>query len=513
MLAVRPRGAAAVGGPSMGAGRGRARIAAVALAVVLSMLVGPLPLVPLPGPVGSGAVALVCGTTVDAATAAPDAAAGTAALQVAVDGAATADPTCPAWTVTLTGTFDLAGDLVHRAAVPLVLAGPEGGRAELRGSGTARILTLLRPATEVTLRRLVLRGGRAAGTDLDGAGGAVGAEIASLADPTPSRVTVEDALIAGSTAAMGGAVAADEVVLTDVDLVANAATLGGAVDAGAVVATRTQFVANTATLPLGQGGAVRSTGDVTLTNVTFTGNAATSGGSVWVSGAADPVLRATATTFADAAADAGGHVHGDLTLGGRVRVVLRGSVLTGVAALTPAGPVPSVCTGVVAHAGPGPDVSVASLATDATCPGVAVLDVPPALVPLDGPEGVVEGRVRLVAPAASGPLVDVAACGGVWPTEDARGVARPQPADAACDAGAVEVVVAAPPVDPPPGDAPSGEAPSDDAGHGDAPADARASVVPTPVPAAVRSGDATERVVRRSGRSALAALLDLVRRR
>lgn len=466
---------------------------AVATAVVPSVLVGPLPLVPLGGPAAAPAAAATCGAVVDAALAAPDAATGTAALQAALDAAAGADPSCTAWTVVLTGTFDLVDDLVHAVALPLVLEGPEGARAELRGGGSARLLTLRRPATEVTLRRLVLRGGDATGTDLAGAGGAVGAEVAPLADPTPSRITVLDALLVGNTAASGGAIAADVVALTDVDLVGNAAPLGGAVDVGTLTATRVQFVGNAATLPPGQGGAVRAAGDVTLVTVTLTGNAASAGGSVWMSGAVDPVLRATATTFADARADDGGHVLADLTLGGGVRAVLRGTVLAGVTALTGGGPVPAVCAGLVVHAGPAPDVTVAALATDASCPGATPLDAEPTLAALDGAAGRVEGRTRLLVPAPDGPLVDVAACADVWPATDARGVARPQPTDGACDAGAVEVERAAPTAPPPPtAPAPPPTAPPDlgppapAAGDADSGADEWPAV--PPVPSAVRSG-------------------------
>ena len=474
---------AAVGGPSLGV-RGP-----VAVAVVVSVLVGPLPLVPVVGPSGGPLVAPVaaatCGAAVDAADVGADPVVVTAAVQAAIDGAASADPACAAWTVTLTGVLPLAADLVHADDVPLVLSGPEGDRAELVGAGVARVLTVRRPATTVTLRRLVVRGGRATGTDLGGAGGAVATEVPPRADPTPGRVEVVDAVLIRNEAAAGGAIAADEVVLTDVDLVANVAPLGGAVDAGTLTATRVQFVANDATSAPGQGGAVRASGDVTLETVTFLGNAAVTGGSVWISGSADPVLRATAVTFGSARADVGGHVTGDAGLGGSVRVVLRGTVLAGASALAPAGPDPDVCAGVVAHVGGGVDAAVASLATDASCPGAAALPAAPALTAVAGADGAVEGRTRLVLPAAAGPLVDVADCAGVWPATDARGVARPRPDGGRCDAGAVEVDPPLPPAAPTPDPAPS-PAPSDtgpDAGPDPDP-------VVTPVPAAVRAGDA-----------------------
>lgn len=461
------------------------RRTAVATAVVVSVLVGPLPLLPIP--VGPGAAALACGTAVDAATVGPDPVAATAALQAAIDGASSADGACAAWTVTLTGTFVLADDLVHRAPVPLVLSGQDGGRGVLRGDGSARLVTLLRPATELTLRRLELRDGDAVGTDLGGAGGAVGAEVASLVDPRPSRVVVTDSLLAGSTASSGGAVAADVVVLTDVDLVGNSAPLGGAVDVGELTAVRAQFVANSATLPPAQGGAVRASGDVTLETVTMTGNAAGAGGSVWMSGGAGPVLRAVATTFADARADVGGHVRADGKLGGSVRLVLGGSVLVGVTALTEGAAAPAVCDGPVVLGDPGPDASPVSLATDASCPGAAVLDTEPVLVVLAGPAGTVEGLPRLLVPAADGPLVDLADCGTTWPAADARGLPRPQPAGGACDAGAVEVAAAGRPAPPPPSSPP---APSDGSGAAAEVADGGGADDLPPVPSAVRSGAA-----------------------
>ncbi len=417
---------------------GRGRI--VATGGVLSLLIGPLPLVPIVRVGLAPAAALACGTRVEAATAAPDPVTGTAALQAAIDGAATAPVGCADWTVTVAGTFDLTAALDHAAGLPLVLTGPVGARAELRGDGTDRLLAIRRPATDVTLVRLVLRDGDATGTDLDGAGGAVGAEVGPLADPTPSRVTVIDALLVGNAAASGGAVAADEVVLTDVDVVGNDAALGGAIDAGTVTATRVQFTGNTATLAPGQGGAVRASGDVTLTTVTMTGNAASAGGSVWMSGVADPVLRAVATTFADARADVGGHLRGDASLGGSVRTVLRGTVLAGVTALSPGAAAPDVCAGLVGHPGPAPDLAASTWATDGSCPGATPLAAEPLLTVLVGADGTVEERVRLLVPEAAGPLIDAAPCSDVWPAVDARGAGRPQPAGGACDVGAVELV-------------------------------------------------------------------------
>ncbi len=457
MLAARAR-PAAVGGPVMGMGRTSTSRAAVATAIVLSVVAGPLPLVPLGGPGHRAVGALVCGTDLDAATGAPDVATSTAAVRAAVAAAAGADPACAAWTVTLRGTFPLEDDVVHAAAVPLVLTGADGVRAELHADGTARILTLLRPATTVTLRDLVLRGGDADGTDLDGVGGAVGAEVASSADPTPSRVTAEDVLLVANTAARG--------------------RLGRR---GRPRRRRPRREHRTPR----RGGAVRASGDVTLTTATFTANAAATGGSVWLSGAAEPVLRAVATTFADARADVGGHVAGDASLGGSVRVVLRGTVLTGVAPLTPDGPTPAVCAGTVAHAGPAPDVAVAAVASDASCPGATVPATAPALTALPGTDGAVEGRTRLLVPAADGPLVDVADCTDVWPATDARGLARPQPDGGRCDVGAVEVPAVAPDPDPYPDPDPDPDPDLDP----DPPRDAGPDAT-TPVPAAVRAGAA-----------------------
>jgi len=442
----------------------------LALALVLSAVVGPLPLVPLVGPSGAPAAALTCGASVDAAD-------GEAALHAAVAAAGTAEPGCDAWTVALTGTFVLTSPLVHAASIPLRLAGPAGARATLQGGGSTRLIAVRRPATDLELVHIELRGGVASGGDadgLDGAGGAVVAEVGPLGDPTPGRVTIVDALLIGNSAVSGGAIAADEVVLTDVDLVANSATRGGAVDAGRLHAERTQFVANAATLAPGQGGAVRAGGDVTLATVTFTGNEAVAGGSVWLSGLAEPVLRATATTFADARADAGGHLYADGSLGGSVTLVLRGSVLTGVTARSGGGPVPAVCEGMTAPAAPGVDGSVHALASDASCPGAAALDAAPVLLVLAGDAGRVDGRARLFAPAGGGPLVDVADCAGVWPAVDARGVARPQPLGGACDLGAVELSASGGDAAPPGPDADGGDV--SDAGD------------PRSRPAAVRAG-------------------------
>jgi hypothetical protein len=466
-------------------GRGRARPrprprpTILALAVVLSGLVGPLPLVPLgagpagAGPAGTGPVgstelpaavrrlsvrpiaALGCGTAVDAAAVDDPG----AALRDAVAAAADAEPGCAAWTVVLAGTFDLSDPLVHSARIPLRLVGPSDGRAVLRSDGSGRLVTVRRPAYAVELVRLELHGGDATAGDLDGVGGAVGAELAPDGDPEPSRVTVADALLIGNVALAGGAIAADEVVLTDVDLVDNAAPLGGAVDVATLVAVRTQFVANRATPAPGQGGAVRAGGDVTLTSVTFAANAADVGGSVWLLGLTGPVLRATATTFASARADLGGHVAGDLTAGGSVRLVLRGSVLAAASALAPGGPAPDLCAGVVGSgAADGPDAAVGSVAADASCPGATRPDAAVLLAPLGGADGTVAGRDRLFVPLAGGPLVDLLPCAGVWPEVDARGLARPQPTGGACDAGAVELAVAPPGV-PPGVDPPGGAAP------------------------------------------------------
>jgi hypothetical protein len=358
-----------------------------------------------------------------------DVAAATAeeALQAALDGAL--DVTfaqCPVWTVRVSGTFPLIVGLTYAGESDLAVLGPTGALAVLDASGVggggggagdgARILLAADPEVVVRLERLRLTGGDATSDPLE--------------------------LFAG------GAVYASFVELEDVELDANRAVYGGAIAAYSVEATRVTFVDNTAVgaeVGTGFGGAVFASGPVTLFNATFDGNAARQGGSVWLD-ASDGQLSATFVTFASATALEGAHLYADDGVGGAEgEVVLRGSVLAGATSVGGGAPAPALCAGsftVTEH--------TSSFGTDTTCGATAavgggLLSAEPML------EWSTDAALltRVLLPASEGPLVDAVVCldgdGELlagWPASDQRGVARPQPDDGACDAGAVEIAAA-----------------------------------------------------------------------
>ena len=399
---------------------------------------------------GTHALDPPCEATLDAS--ATDA---VAALQALLDRASTsADPAadCATWTLRLEGEFLLTSQLEYRGAPTLHLAGSRRSAPAVlaaRGAEGHRVLAVLSPASSVQLTDLVLRDGRARGAAPDGAGGAVVVEtqLGVVSEVRATRVALR-----GNDASRGGAIAADRVVLVDVEVDGNSADEGAGLDVFELSATRTTFVANDALGAPGTGGAVRASGDVTVVNSTFSANRAQVGGSVWMAGAASPTLRATFTTFASVAADHGGaHLHADAGHAGMVTLILRGSVLAGAERLDPQGVMqgvtqPAACFGFVATSGPGG--SVDSLSSDTSCgDGVTLLGGPPGLSPLPGAAVGGTGPVvtgvdaRVHLPAADSPLLDRVDCDASWPTEDQRGIARPFPASGRCDAGAVEVEV------------------------------------------------------------------------
>jgi hypothetical protein len=402
---------------------------ALATPVLMPMTTGP-------------ALATACEATLDASD--PDA---VARLQELLDRAATpGDPatTCATWTLRLSGTFALHAQLEYRGIPRLHLTGASPtGPAVLAGTDE-RLLALLAPARELELTDLVLRDGSARGSTLEGVGGAVAIEPQTdgLSEVHATRVALRN-----NVASRGGAIAADRVILVDVEVDGNAADEGGGLDVYELSATRTTFVDNRALGAPGTGGAVRASGDVTLVNTTFSANRARVGASVWMSAVASPTLFATYTTFASAAADDdGAHVTADVTGGGTATIVLRGSVLAGVAALGPAGAtLPLACAGFVAPTGDGATSgSVDSLAVDTSCgTGVAVLASEPAFAPLPPAGAAVRTGMlaRVHLPDAAGTLIDAIACDAGWPSTDQRGLARPQPSEGRCDAGAVELAV------------------------------------------------------------------------
>jgi hypothetical protein len=444
--------------------RGR-RDARLTLVAGLLLPVGLVPVAPSP------AAALICTVIVDGDAVATPA----VVLQAALDAA---DAACPQWTVRLRGAV-LLGDapLVYDRVPALHLIGDHETSRAIIGGGGHRILTVRRPAGEVTLERLELHGGNARGRDLGGAGGAVALEGAL---GVVGRLTIRDALLADNVAATGGALAADEILLEDVELRGNTADTGGALTSGTLVGERVTFDANEAVGTPSRGGAVVASGDVTLVNATFSGNSADEGASLWVDGVSGGLtVRLVFVTLVEAAAAGGAaHIHAGSDGAGGVgvaRLVLRGSVLAG--ALGRGGaPLPPLCAGmVVVPDAAGPDLTVGALATDASCPGaVGLLVTEPYLGPLEvgGSSGSPAGTTRSRAPAAVGPLVDVVACDANWPQLDQRGSSRPQPAGGMCDAGAVEIEVA-------------GVAPPAEGGADAEPAEV--AVLP-PVPAVVRAG-------------------------
>ena len=352
---------------------------------------------------------------------------------------------CADWRVELAGTFPLTDTLVWDAPIPLHLVGPAapaGATARLEGSGNDhRLLTLGGNAgtAAMTLERLVLTGG-----------------------------DVGDVLVLGGD--QGGAIDAAVLTLIDVELIGNRAVIGGAVVTLDLTATRTSFIDNVAEFDatVGDGGAVLAYGAVALTNVTFRGNTAVTGGALLLDGTAGvpASLAATNVTFlGNRSGAAGGGAH--LALVGtaaQLPVTLRG-VLLGAAGGGSAGP---LCDG-SRFAQVPLDITdtvpvSSSLAAEAGC-GVTV--DPDLATLVYGSVPFRTGTTALPLPPSDWGGIDRFACAAAdgWPTTDQRGVTRPQGTGDRCDVGAVEreVVVLAPPPPPPPAPDPADAAQEPDA--------------------------------------------------
>jgi hypothetical protein len=292
--------------------------------------------------------------------------------------------------------------------------------ARLEGSGGHRLLTLDLAAggVAITLERIILAGGDVAG--------------------------------ASSPEDEGGAVLADVLHLVDVEFRGNHADLGGAVSTGDLTAVRTSFIENTAVFTDGEGGAIRAVGEVALTNVTFVGNMAKTGGALHLDVAGlTGRLDATFVTFRENAAQiAGADLYLDAGSAAALPIELRGVLFAEPVAFSSGGTAQDSCGGGRFSSIDGLSVT-ASIAADASC-GVphepALAELAFDTVPFR------TGTTGLPVPMGDWPGRDAVTCpASGLPTADQRGVARPQ--GDACDIGSVEQVVTqvlAPPPPPPP---------------------------------------------------------------
>ncbi len=162
-----------------------------------------------------------------------------------------------------------------------------------------------------------------------------GGNASRLFDVESSAVLRDLVLTGGSTSDFGGAVRTAEgttVTLADVSVSGSIAGVGG----GAVHAAGTLFLSNalvtTSTAGL-QGGAlnVAPTGDARLHNVTLYGNAAPSGGAIFVdgdgSGAGGALRLSSATLTGNVTSGGGGAVERDLNGGAGSPVILNSIIL------------------------------------------------------------------------------------------------------------------------------------------------------------------------------------------
>ena len=409
------------------------------------------------GPVGSSLGAGSCGFAIDAGDFDSAKEAGDELLEQVLD----ADPAgCTGFRIDLAGTFHLDDTLLWDFPEPLTLSGPAAGAGD-----PARLVAVTSGAPESDVTHRILT-----------------AEPAPPGD-TVGKVTIERLILTGGAVQsvdgdddLGGAVLADVVELVDSELVGNSAVSGGAVAAREVRAERTSFVDNGAVTGAGQGGAIRATEQVTLVNVTFSGNVAGEGGAVWLP--ATGTLDATSVTFSGnevSTTFAGTDLHLGLT--GSGSVTLRGVLFAGVDDESDG---PS-CGGVALSAtGMTLEVDGSFEAVDdpadLSCDGVTPTIGPLALTTVP----FLAGTTALPVPDGGPASIGQVACGAGWPAVDQRGVARPQ--GDTCDAGAVEreVMVVPPPPPPPLPPVPEPQ-----------PEPEPEAVVEGPVPTSVPAGDGT----------------------
>ena len=339
------------------------------------------------------------------------------------------------------------GDLTRANATSVTIMG--NGFAINQTCAGQRVMDKNAGGGTLTLDGVTLTGG-----DTSGDGGAVRA--------LGTNVVITSSTITGNTTSSagfgGGAVlAGGDVTVTGSTISDNHATAhqgGGIWSSSNVSIASSTFSGNTAS---GFAGAVFASGDVTVDSSTFSENSGSSGGAITTSGG---VVLTNSTLSNNVATDSGGAIR---TLGADATLVystvVQNSSPSG-ANVAIDGVLHSFGSVVALPAGGGENCAVDSSASngynfsdDASCGFGATGDRESAGDPDLGALADNGGPTATRLPGSTSPLLDAiptVACqddGAAGVTTDQRGVSRPQ--GSACDIGAVEVEVAAPPTPPP----------------------------------------------------------------
>ena len=334
--------------------------------------------------------------------------------------------TLPAGTYTLTipgigenaaatGDLDVTGNLT--------INGAGAASTIVDGGGLDRAFDVHVGAT-VQLNAITIRGGHAAGSGTDGAGGGIRNFAGTL-------ILTNTIVVRNTAVLVGGGLATDSATVTLVgSTVSNnaAGAAGGIYNAGALIVNMSTVASNQATSG-GGGGIWNSAGTVTMTNSTVSGNsAATTGGGILGNGTV--VILTSSTVAGNAAASGGGIFNGN-------NLNLRNTI---VANSTAGGN----CGGNPAN----PSLSNHNLSSDASCAFGSAGDLNNAN-PLLGPLASNGGPTATHALLSGSPAIDAVPAASCTVSTDQRGVTRPQGAD--CDIGAYEAVPAVTCVTPPSG--------------------------------------------------------------
>jgi hypothetical protein len=307
------------------------------------------------------------------------------------------------------GSADLDGVVLRDNSVTTESAAAEGGGIAANTSGTVAI-----SGATIDANRSVLNGPPPGGADAASGGG--------LAMTGSGTLTLTDSRVTNNVAES-----------------ANLAQGGGALVAGTVVIAGTTFAANTAlshsTSPvygaLGGGVALRASG-TSITNATFTGNAATTtaptggltyGGAIFAS--SGPLTFAATTISGNTAHHAGGGGDGGGLYAG-TPTTATGSIVSANAQDTGT----DCAGGGTVTSGGGNVLPTAAGCAIAPLPTDLLSDAPGLLALADH-----GGPAPTMLLSASSPALDRYTTG--CPATDERGIVRPQ--GAACDAGAVEM--------------------------------------------------------------------------
>jgi hypothetical protein len=328
------------------------------------------------------------------------------------------------------GTIALGANTLHVTDRPLTIIGNGATNTVIDGQDTTRAFEVCGCVPVLlTLRNMTItRGVPAGGLGAPGGGG--------LFVDFGASARVEDCVFSGNLGIIGGAILnAGTLEVTRTTFSGNSTApgmaLGGAItNVGSVVVSDSTFTANASTF----GGAIAQAGDsfdgtaMVVRNSTFSGNTATdTGGAVMNFDGSAPISLVHVTIAGNSAGISSGGVYNEVGL-----TTVHGSIVAGNSS---GGADPDCGSGPAAIESHNDNVfGTSGCNTSGTTDNDFIGD------PLLGPLAANGGPTQTRKLAVGSPAIGRAPCAAAF---DQRGIARPQ--GAACDSGALEIALPAPP--------------------------------------------------------------------